>query len=295
MADLETQTGTPAMEEAQPPAQAAAAAPEAAPEALAAAPAEAPAAATPAADAPAAAAPPAQAQAPAAPAQPAPAAPVSAPASTTDSEDAAHAARARLLQIARVDSDNAARLAAQNADFSRRGELLIKAVPERYLQLIAELRTSVRAFNSALVSAPGNIIPHITWTETPNVALRDPYSGDGMRVRIGRTHSHFELVLRFASRPGKVDVPLIEGFGSFGREVQKRKVLMRIEGWIEGGKLTYWYNLDFKRLPIDLAELPDRIVMAVASHDYSLLSRDLRVSQLATDEIGNPGDSTDSN
>ena len=43
---------------------------------------------------------------------------------------------------------------------------------------------------------------------------------------------------------------------------------------VEHGEIRYWYNLDFKRQHIPLHEVPDRIVMAVVSSDYSHLSRD---------------------
>lgn len=205
------------------------------------------------------------------PAEPSPA---DASAAGADSELEAQRTRARLLELARADSDNAARLAQTRSDFAQRAELLHKAVPEKYLEIVAALRLAVRSYNDALRQIPDNPIPHCQWYESPNVTLREPYLGDGMRVRLTRVTSHFELLLRFVNRNKKPDVPLIEGYGEFGRDVNKRKVFLRIEGWVEQGAIRYWYNLDFKRQHIPLSEVPDRIVMAVVSSDYSHLSRD---------------------
>lgn len=196
--------------------------------------------------------------------------------------------RAKLLDVAQLDSQNAARHVQSVADFARRGELLIQEVPKKFLELVDAMRASVRAFNDALVQPEGNPIPHVRWHETPNIALRDPFTGDGMMVRISRLHSHCELVLRYVSRNLKPDVPIIEGYGDFGVEGIRRKVLLRIEGWVENGAVTYWYNLDFKRRDIPLSEVPDRIVMAVAKSDYSLLTRNLGTRAIAAPGIVSP-------
>lgn len=196
--------------------------------------------------------------------------------------------RAKLLDVAQLDSQNAARHVQSVADFARRGELLIQEVPKKFLELVDAMRASVRAFNDALVQPEGNPIPHVRWHETPNIALRDPFTGDGMMVRISRLHSHCELVLRYVSRNLKPDVPIIEGYGDFGVEGIRRKVLIRIEGWVENGAVTYWYNLDFRRRDIPLTEVPDRIVMAVAKSDYSLLTRNLGTRAIAAPGIVSP-------
>ena len=197
--------------------------------------------------------------------------------------------RVRLLEMARVDSDNAARLVQQQHDFANRAQLLLTAVPAKYFELVERLHDAVRAYNSALLQLPENPIPPVTWYETPNVVLRDAFTGDGLRVRIARVHSHFELVLRFVARNGKPDVPLIEGCGDFGKDLVKRRILMRIEGWVEQGQVTFWYNLDFKRQRVSLDEVPERIVLAVASSDYTQLSREFREQE--PEEIEVPADS----
>lgn len=212
-------------------------------------------------------------------------APVPAPEEASEIPEAEpQSVRSRLLDIARLDSDNAARLVQSRSDFARRGEILFKAIPEKYLELVGALRNGVRSYNDALRQLPENPIPHCQWYESPNVALREPLLGDGLRVRLTRVHSHFELVLRFVNRNLKPDVPLIEGYGDFGRDMVKRRVLMRIEGWVENGEIVYWYNLDFKRQKVPLSEVPDRIVMAVVASDYTHLSRDYNDQEMFDSE-----------
>ena len=55
-------------------------------------------------------------------------------------------ARARLLDIARVDSEYAADAAQRDRDNAMRATIVAKAVPARYLQLVQELRDAVRLF-----------------------------------------------------------------------------------------------------------------------------------------------------
>jgi hypothetical protein len=181
--------------------------------------------------------------------------------------------RSRLLSIAESESRSALRQAAARNDFNRRSEFLPTAVPACYQELVAGLRSAVRAFNSSLAEIPDRPLARVGWFETPNVALRDALTGDGMRVRVSRNNSYFDLMLRLVSRSGMPDIPLIEGHGWIGRELVRNEVLMRIEGWVENGKVRFSYSLDFKRLQIPMEEVPDRIVMAVASHDYKILSR----------------------
>jgi hypothetical protein len=175
--------------------------------------------------------------------------------------------------MAENESRAALRQMEARGDFNRRTELLGTAVPERYMQLVAGLRSAVREFNASLAEIPDKPLPRLGWYESPNVALRDALTGDGMRVRVSRYKSYFDLLLRMVHRSGKPDIPLIEGYGSIGRELVRTEVLMRLEGWVEKGQVRFWYSLDFKRLPIPVEEVPDRIVMAVAGQDYKLLSR----------------------
>jgi len=181
--------------------------------------------------------------------------------------------RARLLNIADSETAAAKHLAQLDADYAQRHVVLSQAVVIKYLELVELLRAAVRAFNERLSDSPGHPLPRVSWYETANISLRDAISGDGMRVRVQRINSTFDLVLKMVHRAGREDLPIIEGYGSIGREQIRTETLMRIEGFVEKGKAKYRYSQDFKRLDIALEEVPDRIVMAVASHDYALLSR----------------------
>lgn len=166
-------------------------------------------------------------------------------------------------------------MAALQKDTSRREALIAAATPACYLNLVARLRTAVRAFNESLIDVPEEPISRILFYESPNVSLEDPVTGDGMRVRVSRNDSYFDLILRMISRSRKPDVPLIEGYGSIGRGLLRKDALLRIEGSVEDGHAKFWLSLNFKRQNISLEEIADRIVLAVASHDQSCLSRNL--------------------
>lgn len=181
--------------------------------------------------------------------------------------------RTRLLNIAHTETASARHLAQLDADFAQRHVVLRDAVPAKFLELVDAVRNSVREFNRHLVDAPGHPLPRLQWYETPNISLRDPVTGDGMRIRVQRQNSYFDLLLRMVQRAGKEDIPIIEGYGSLGREVIRTETLMRVEGFVDKGVARFRLTQDFKRVDIDLAEIPDRIVMAVASHDYTLLTR----------------------
>jgi hypothetical protein len=191
------------------------------------------------------------------------------------SDAATEKARARILDIARNDNEKAADAAQRERDNALRAEVVGKAVPELFLKLVDEMRDAVQLFNQSLRPPEGQSLPIVTWVETPNVALRDPNTGDGMRVRIARRGATFDLLLRFASRASRADVPLIEGHGDYGIQQNRTKTMVRIEGWVERGKPVFWYSLDFKRQSVDLEEVAERIVASIAANDYSLLSRDL--------------------
>lgn len=72
------------------------------------------------------------------------------------------------------EPEDAKRVAQMNHDFKLRNELLGTAVPNKYLELVAGLRSATRAFNASLVEIPEQPLPHLKWYESPNIALRDP-------------------------------------------------------------------------------------------------------------------------
>lgn len=203
--------------------------------------------------------------------------------SAAATSDKAKNARERLLSIADAENRVARRMAGLKDDFGRRDELLAVAMPQCYLKLVAGLRTAVRDFNAQLVDLPEYPLTRLNWYESSNVTLGDVVGGDGMRVRVSRKNSYFDLMLRMIARSGKPDLPLIEGYGSIGRDLIRTETLLRIEGWVEKGQVVFWTSLDFKRRSMSLEEIPDRIVMAVASHDYSLISRNFSQQEKTSD------------
>ena len=58
-------------------------------------------------------------------------------------------------------------------------------------------------------------------------------------------------------------------------EAKSYITLMRIEGWVENDQTQFRLSFDLHRFHIDLAELPDRILMAVARGEAMDLVRDL--------------------
>ena len=73
------------------------------------------------------------------------------------------------------------------------------------------------------------------------------------------------------SRSGKPDVYLIEASGTLGPD--RDRFLMRVEGYLQKGKLLQRITIDFKRLEVTLEELAERLVMAAVKSDYQTLFR----------------------
>lgn len=176
--------------------------------------------------------------------------------------------RARVTELGRKESERVAQQRQRQQDFAQRGELLLRDVPPRFFRMAAELREAVARFNAALTEDDPSL--PLRYEETPAVILRE--IGDDLRVSVWRKFGRFDLTLRMMTRAGKPPVPLIEGQGSYGA-LHPRRVMVRIEGWVENGQTTYWYTLDFKRLRVNLDEVPDRIVLSVIQADPSILSR----------------------
>lgn len=203
------------------------------------------------------------------------------PATATDGAPAAaeqateEPLRARLEDLARQENERAQRRRTAHADFAQRGERLLTDVPPRFFELCAGLRAAVGVFNSTLDG--GEFTVPLRYEESPGVTLREPNSDD-LRVTVARRGGRFELLMRYMQRAGKPPVPIIEGYGAFGQSLDER-VMVRIEGWVEGGQTVYWYRVDFRKMEIDLKELPERIVMAVVQIDPAALYRSLKVQE----------------
>ena len=71
------------------------------------------------------------------------------------------------------------------------------------------------------------------------------------------------------SRSGKPDVYLIEGFGTLGPD--RDRFMLRVEGYLQKGKVLHRITVDFKRLEVTLEELAERLVLATVKSDYRTL------------------------
>ncbi|MCS6913671.1 MAG: hypothetical protein NZ890_10565, partial [Myxococcota bacterium] len=180
--------------------------------------------------------------------------------------------RGRLEERARQENEWAQRRRQAQIDFAQRSERLLVEVPACYFALCAGVRQAVGRFNVALDG--GEFTAPLRYEETPGVILRDVTSDD-LRIALWRRGACFELLLRFLHRSGKLPVPLIEGYGTYGASQQDR-TLVRIEGWVQGGQTTFWYRVNFRRMEMDLAELPERITLSVVQADPTFLWKGLR-------------------
>ncbi len=178
----------------------------------------------------------------------------------------------RIVQLAHTESERVARSRSMQVEFARRGELIGAEVPTAYFAMTQGLMEGVNRFNESLnVDFPGL---RLHYRETPGVTLREVIPGHDLLASVWRKDYRFDLILRFMTRATGPDLPLIEGHGIYPRKDANR-VLLRIEGWVEGGKMTYWVSLDFKRRPVPLGDLPGRIVLSVAKEDPEFLHCDL--------------------
>jgi hypothetical protein len=128
------------------------------------------------------------------------------------------------------------------------------------------VREAVRRFNSAAD-------PHkrLVWRESAALAAREPNLNADFNCSFGRAGDEVTLALNAMSRSGKPDVYLIEGYGTLGPAHER--LLLRIEGFVQKGKVVHRITLDFQRLDCTLEELAERLVMATVKSDYRLLLR----------------------
>jgi hypothetical protein len=92
----------------------------------------------------------------------------------------------RILDIARSESENAAEAVQRERDNAIRAEVIAKTVPERYLQIVGELRQAVQLFNQSLRPPDGWPFRSLLGWRRPTWCSGDATGGDGMRVRLAR-------------------------------------------------------------------------------------------------------------
>lgn len=174
--------------------------------------------------------------------------------------------RESLEEVARREASRERELAEAREELVHSGERLAKEMPPAFFEFCGMLRESVRRFNSAAD-------PHkrLSWRESPALAARDSNLNADFNCSFGRGSDEVTVALNAMSRSGKPDVYLIEGFGALGPD--RARFLLRVEGYLQKGKLCLRISVDFKRLEVTLEELAERLVMAAVKGDYQTLFR----------------------
>ena len=172
--------------------------------------------------------------------------------------------RESLEEIARREAARERELAEAREELLKSGERLAKEMPPAFFELCGLVREAVRRFNSA-----ADPQKRLTWRESPALAARDSNLNADFNCSFGRGSDEITIALNAMGRSGKPDVYLIESSGTLGPD--RDRFLLRVEGYLQKGKLQYRVSVDFKRLEVDLEELADRLVRAAVKGDYQTL------------------------
>lgn len=174
--------------------------------------------------------------------------------------------RETLEEVARREASRERELAEAREEYAKSGERLAKEMPLAFFEFCGMVREAVRRFNSA-----ADPQKRLTWRESPALAARDANLNADFNCTFGRGGDEITISLNAMSRSGKPDVYLVEAFGSLGPDHDR--FLMRVEGYLQKGKLLHRITIDFKRLEVTLEELAERLVMAAVKSDYQTLFR----------------------
>jgi hypothetical protein len=175
--------------------------------------------------------------------------------------------RESLEDVARREAQHERELAEAREEYAKSAERLAKEMPPAFFELCGLVREAVRRFNSA-----ADPQKRLLWRESAALAARDANLNADFNCSFGRGGDEVTLALNAMSRSGKPDVYIVEGFGQIGPE--KDRFLLRVEGFLQKGKLLYRVTVDFKRLEVTLEELAERLVMATVKSDYQTLFRE---------------------
>jgi hypothetical protein len=174
--------------------------------------------------------------------------------------------RETLEEVARREADHERELAEAREEFLKSGERLAKEMPPLFFEFCGIVREAVRRFNSA-----ADPQKRLTWRESAALAARDANLNADFNCTFGRATDEVTVALNVMGRSGKPDVYIIEGSGTLGPKSER--FLLRVEGYVQKGKVVPRINVDFKRLEVTLEELAERIVLAVVKGDYQTLFR----------------------
>ncbi len=175
--------------------------------------------------------------------------------------------RESLEEIARREADAERERAEARAEYAKSGERLAKEMPAAFFEFCGMLREQVRRFNSA-----ADPQKRLLWRESAALAARDANLNADFNCAFGRGSDEVTVTLNALSRSGKPDVYLIEGFGTLGAD--RDRFLLRVEGYLQKGKVLHRVTVDFKRLEVTLEDLAERLVRATVKSEYQSLLRD---------------------
>jgi hypothetical protein len=174
--------------------------------------------------------------------------------------------RESLEEVARQEANRERELAEAREEYAKSSERLAKEMPPAFFEFCGMVRESVRRFNSA-----ADPQKRLVWRESAALAARDTNLNADFNCAFGRGTDEVTVALNAMSRSGKPDVYVVEGFGTLGPE--RDRFLLRVEGYLQKGKLLLRITVDFKRLECTLEELAERLVLATVKGDYQTLFR----------------------
>jgi hypothetical protein len=174
--------------------------------------------------------------------------------------------RESLEEVAKREANHERELAEAREEYAKSADRLAKEMPSAFFEFCGILREAVRRFNSA-----ADPQKRVTWRESAALAARDANLNADFNCSFGRDSNEATVALNAMSRSGKPDVYLIEASGTLGPDHDR--FMMRVEGYVQKGKMLLRVTVDFKRLEVTLEELAERLVMAVVKGDYQTLFR----------------------
>ncbi|MCU1282980.1 MAG: hypothetical protein JWM53_6526 [bacterium] len=174
--------------------------------------------------------------------------------------------RESLEEVARREANRERELAEAREEYAKSADRLAKEMPPAFFEFCGMVRESVRRFNSA-----ADPQKRLTWRESAALAAQDTNLNADFNCSFGRGTDEVTIALNAMSRSGKPDVYIIDGFGTLGPD--RERFMLRVEGYLQKGKMLLRITIDFKRLECTLEELAERMVMATVKSDYQTLFR----------------------
>ena len=174
--------------------------------------------------------------------------------------------RESLEEVARREATRERELAEAREEYAKSGARLAQEMPPAFFEFCGMVREAVRRFNSA-----ADPQKRLTWRESAALASRDSNLNADFNCSFGRGSDEVTVALNAMSRSGKPDVYLIEASGTLGPDHDR--FLLRVEGYLQKGKLCHRITINFKRIETTLEDLADRLVMAAVKGDFQTLFR----------------------